>query len=60
VARSRPEFAAQWGRRAQEGTDELEDEALRRAKDGVDEPRLYEGAVCGHVRKYSDMLLIFC
>jgi hypothetical protein len=32
---------------------------LRRARDGIEEPRFYEGAVCGHVRKYSDALLIF-
>jgi hypothetical protein len=28
------------------------------AKDGFDEPRFYEGQVCGHVRRYSDTLLI--
>ena len=25
----------------------------------MDEPRFYEGEVCGYVRKYSDTLLIF-
>jgi Bacteriophage Sf6, terminase small subunit-like len=54
-----PELAAAWDNALEAGTDLLEDEALRRAKDGVDEPRFYEGEVCGHVRKYSDTLLIF-
>ncbi len=54
-----PDFAAAWDEALDEGTDLLEDEALRRAKDGVDEPRFYEGRICGYVRKYSDTLLIF-
>jgi hypothetical protein len=54
-----PELAAAWDDALEEGTDLLEDEALRRAKDGVEEPRFYEGEVCGHVRKYSDTLMIF-
>ena len=52
-------FAAAWDDAIEDGTDLLEDEVLRRAKDGVDEPRFYEGEVCGHVRKYSDTLAIF-
>ncbi len=31
----------------------------RRAVEGVDEPRFHDGQICGHVRKYSDTLLIF-
>jgi hypothetical protein len=53
------ELAAAWDDALEAGTDLLEDEALRRAKDGYDEPRFYEGEVCGHVRKYSDTLAIF-
>jgi Bacteriophage Sf6, terminase small subunit-like len=53
------EFAQAWDDALEAGTDELEDEALRRAKDGYEEPRFYEGQLCGHVRKYSDTLLIF-
>jgi hypothetical protein len=53
------EFAAAWDDSLGQGTDLLEDEALRRAKDGVAEPRFYEGQVCGYVRKYSDTLAIF-
>ena len=37
----------------------LEDEAIRRARDGVEEQVWFQGAVCGTVRKYSDTLLIF-
>jgi hypothetical protein len=54
-----PQLAAVWDDALEEGTDLLEDEALRRAKDGVAEPRFYEGQVCGTVKKYSDTLLIF-
>jgi hypothetical protein len=32
---------------------------LRRARGGVDEPRLHDGEGCGYVRKHSDRLLIF-
>jgi hypothetical protein len=41
------------------GGDVLEDEAVRRAHDGVDEPVFYQGEVCGVVRKYSDSVLMF-
>lgn len=37
----------------------LEKEAYRRAVTGVKEPVFHQGEVCGHVRKYSDSLLIF-
>ena len=37
----------------------LEDEAIRRAREGVDEPVFYKGEHCGNVRRYSDTLLIF-
>jgi hypothetical protein len=52
-----PELAAAWDDALETGTDELEDEALRRALHGVAEPRFYEGEVCGYVQKYSDTLL---
>jgi hypothetical protein len=60
------EFAAAWDDSLDQGADTSrmrccaalgaasEDEVLRRARDGVEEPRFYEGEVCGHVRKYSD------
>jgi hypothetical protein len=37
----------------------LEDEAFRRAHDGVDEPVFFQGQKCGDIRKYSDTLLTF-
>ena len=52
-------FAATWEGAVQLGVEALEDEARRRAVDGVDEPVFYQGKVSGHVRKYSDTLLIF-
>jgi hypothetical protein len=54
-----PTFAEAWEDAEQQYADLLEREADRRAVEGVDEPRFYEGGVCGHVRKYSDTLLIF-
>lgn len=43
----------------EEAGDYLEQEARRRAVDGVDEPVFYKGKKCGEVTKYSDTLLIF-
>jgi hypothetical protein len=54
-----PQFAREWDEAVEFGTDELEEEARRRAFTGVDEPVFYQGEVCGEVRKYSDTLLIF-
>ncbi len=54
-----PEFATAWDEAIEVGTDALEDEAVRRARDGVDEPVYYQGEKCGVVRRYSDTLLIF-
>ena len=54
-----PVFAKQWDDAVEFGTDQLEQEARRRAYQGVDEPVFYQGEECGAVRKYSDTLLIF-
>lgn len=54
-----PEFAAAWERAMKAGLLGLEDEAHRRAFEGVDEPVFYKGDECGTVRKYSDTLTIF-
>jgi hypothetical protein len=54
-----PAFATEWDQAIKRGGDALEDEAVRRAKEGVDEPVFYKGTICGKVRKYSDTLLIF-
>ncbi len=39
--------------------DRLEKEAMRRASQGWLEPVYHRGQVVGHVRKFSDLLLIF-
>lgn len=57
--RDDPEFSRKWEQALEIGSDTLEAEAIRRARDGVDEPVFYQGEVCGTVRKYSDTLLIF-
>lgn len=53
------EFAENWDRAVEFATEDLEKEARRRAYEGVDEPVFYQGEVCGHIRKYSDTLLMF-
>ena len=52
-------FAAAWDEAVEEAADLLEAEARRRAHDGVEEPVFYQGDVVGHVKKYSDVLLMF-
>ncbi len=52
-------FAEDWQKALEIGADLLEDEAVRRAKDGVEEPVYQGGKLVGHVQKYSDTLLIF-
>jgi len=54
-----PEFAAQWEEAVKEGMETLEDEARRRAFQGVEEPVFFQGETCGHIKRYSDTLLIF-
>lgn len=60
-----PEFAAAWEAALDQAADLLEREAIRRARDGWDEPvfgsRGGTGGVgtVGVIRKYSDTLLIF-
>jgi hypothetical protein len=39
--------------------DLLEDEVIRRGRDGVKKPVFHQGKICGHVQEYSDLLLIF-
>lgn len=53
------DFKARWDEAVEAGIDLMEDEALRRAKDGVTKPVYYQGEVCGEVQEYSDTLLIF-
>lgn len=53
------EFAALWERAAMIGNEVLEDEARRRAFEGVEEPVFHQGVAVDTVRKYSDTLTIF-
>lgn len=57
--RQDPLFAKAWDEAiCGPGTDVVEDEARRRAINGVEEPVFYQGDVCGYVTKYSDSLLV--
>ena len=57
--RTNPNFAEKWDEAIEVATDAMELEARRRAETGVEEQVFYQGQVVGHVRKYSDTLLIF-
>jgi hypothetical protein len=52
-------FRERWDEAVAIAIDRLEAEADRRAVEGTFEPVFYQGAECGQVRKYSDVLLIF-
>jgi len=54
-----PEFREAWKAALPEGIDTLQDEARRRAVDGVAEPIIIDGQVVGQRIKYSDTLLMF-
>jgi hypothetical protein len=53
------EFAQRWNDAVEAGIDRLEDEAIRRARDGVKRPVFYMGQVVGYVQEYRDGLLKF-
>src|SRR5207249_1300280 len=52
-------FRRDWAEALEEACDLLEAEAHRRAVEGVGVPVFHKGEICGHVRTYSDTLLIF-
>ena len=52
-------FATDWDAAIEDGTDRLEDEAYRRALEGIEKPVFYQGKPIGRIRDYSDSLLIF-
>lgn len=56
--RDDPKFAALYDEAHEDALDALEEEARRRAYDGVLEPMVSAGSLVCHVRKYSDTLLI--
>lgn len=53
-----PEFAADWDDAVEQGTDAIEDEARRRAVEGVQKPDYYQGEVVGYTTHYSDNILL--
>jgi len=53
------EYGAEFNDANEEVTDALEQEARRRALEGVEEPVFYRGERVGSARKYSDQLLMF-
>jgi hypothetical protein len=53
------EFAEAWDEALDEANDRLEQEALRRGRDGVSKPVYQGGRLVGRVQDYSDTLLIF-
>jgi hypothetical protein len=54
-----PVFCAGWDEALERGLDALEDEVMRRAKDGIAEPIYCKGRVVGETRRYSDRLAMF-
>ena len=53
------DFSEAWDDALDRGLDALEDEVMRRAKDGVVEPVFHDGKVVGEKRRYSDGLAMF-
>jgi len=54
-----PEFAEAFRIAEEKAADRLEQEAWRRAIEGVAEPVYHKGEVVGYIQKFSDTLLIF-
>jgi AcrR family transcriptional regulator len=54
-----PVFSEAWDEALERGLDALEDEVMRRAKDGVVETVFYQGRAVGERRRYSDPLAMF-
>ncbi len=53
------EFRENWDLAVEQGTDLLENEAVRRAYEGWEEDVYQQGARVGSIRKFSDNLLMF-
>lgn len=53
-----PDFFAEWDAAYEDGTDLLEEEAWRRAREGTEEPVFYQGEQVGVVRRFSDTLML--
>ena len=59
LRREDEDFADDWDHALIAATNVLEDEAIRRATEGVLDPVYYKGAVVGYKVNYSDTLLMF-
>lgn len=58
-ARSNDEdFARRWSEAQEMGTDALEDEAIRRAREGMLKPVYQQGREVGQIREFSDTLMV--
>lgn len=57
--RNDEDFAEAWDHALDAAANVLEEEAIRRAHDGVLEPVYYKGEVAGYKTTYSDTLLMF-
>lgn len=55
--RADPKFAEEWDEAIEVGCDRLEEEAWRRAHDGIERDVYYQGEVVGQERHYSDRLM---
>ena len=53
------EFADRWDEAVETAVERLEAEADRRAVEGILKPVFHKGEVCGHIRQFSDNLLMF-
>lgn len=56
---SDPAFAARWEEAKAIGAEALEDEAVRRGREGWEEPVFHLGVATDTIRKYDSTLLIF-
>jgi hypothetical protein len=54
-----PDFAAAWDDALEASIEHAEGELYRRSVNGVLEPVFYQGEMIGHIRRYSDTLLMF-
>ncbi len=61
--RNDEQFMAAMEKAREEGEEalgyQLLDEARRRGLEGIEEPHFYQGRMVGHIRRYSDNLLMF-
>ena len=61
--RNDEQFAVAMEKAREEGEEvlayQLLDEARRRGLEGIEEPHFYQGRMVGHIRRYSDNLLMF-